>query len=614
MGTTPLSIGSIEMVSTRTRSLTIGNSSATIGTLSFNGTTVNGVSDVILRNASGSNLILQNNETGSGKTMNVALGNVTNNVISLDGAGNITISSVISGSGKKLTLSGTGTGALTLSGANTFSGGLTINAGTKLNINNAAALGTGAFTISGGTIDNSSAAAITNSNNNVQNWNGDFTFTGTKDLNLGTGAVTLGASRTITTTAGNFTVGGIIGDSGTGFGLTKTGAGTLVLSGANTYTGTTSISNGALKLGASNVIADVVNVAINAIAGATATFDLNDNNEALGFITFGGAAATSTSNLSTGAGTLTLGGDLTYDATNNPLGSTLSGTALALGASRTFNIGDSSTATSDLSVSASITGSGFSLTKSGAGTLALSGNNTYSGGTTVNAGTIAANSATALGTGITTINSGATVAVGAFTIGSNFTINFGGTLTGTGASSALGGIINGPGGTLAGTLAIASGGSVAPGSSPGLLNIAGAVTFNSGSRYTWELGAFSTTTAGTNFDQIVVANGGSLSLLAGATLVPTFTDTATSPSSGNGFWTAAQTWTVVTNTGGTVTGTAFAVDNASWSGKGIFAASLANNEVLLTWTPSAIPEPSTYAAIFGVVALGGALWRRRNLR
>jgi len=116
MGTASLSISAIHVDSTRSRALTIGNSSGTVGTLTLNGTTVNSISNVILRNASTNLLTLQNNETGTGKTMNIALGNSTNNIISVDGTGGITIGSVIQGAGRNLTISGTNTGTVTLSG------------------------------------------------------------------------------------------------------------------------------------------------------------------------------------------------------------------------------------------------------------------------------------------------------------------------------------------------------------------------------------------------------------------------------------------------------------------------------------------------------------------
>ncbi|UEG49375.1 YDG domain-containing protein [Ferruginibacter lapsinanis] len=126
MGTASLSIGGIEITSARTRTLTIGSSSGT-GSLTLSGTTINSVSNVILRNNSGYLLTLQNNETGTGKTMNIVLNNSTNNIINIDGAGGIAISSVISGASKNLTLGGAGAGILTLSGANTYTGTTTIN-------------------------------------------------------------------------------------------------------------------------------------------------------------------------------------------------------------------------------------------------------------------------------------------------------------------------------------------------------------------------------------------------------------------------------------------------------------------------------------------------------
>jgi len=106
-----------------------------------------------------------------------------------------------------------------------------------LNINSAgsgeisSAIGTGTFTISGGTIDNSSSDSLHLSTNNSLNITANFTFTGTKSLNLGTGVVTLpsSASATITTsTAGKtLVIGGTINQSGSS--LVKAGPGILKL-------------------------------------------------------------------------------------------------------------------------------------------------------------------------------------------------------------------------------------------------------------------------------------------------------------------------------------------------------------------------------------------------
>ena len=61
-------------------------------------------------------------------------------------------------------------------------------------------MGTGRLTVGlNATINNTSGTALIASTNNLQTWNGDFTFTGTNDLNLGTGAVTVNANASNTT-------------------------------------------------------------------------------------------------------------------------------------------------------------------------------------------------------------------------------------------------------------------------------------------------------------------------------------------------------------------------------------------------------------------------------
>jgi autotransporter-associated beta strand protein len=128
--------------------------------------------------------------------------------------------------------------------------GINLSGGT-MHLNSADALRT-TLTITGGSLDNSSGTNIvTSTYNPVMNWNGNFAFLGSNgtnsDLNLGTGAMTINATRTVTINSNaTLTVGGAI--SGAGFGLTKSGTGTLKLGGHNTYNGATTVNNGTLAV------------------------------------------------------------------------------------------------------------------------------------------------------------------------------------------------------------------------------------------------------------------------------------------------------------------------------------------------------------------------------
>ncbi len=158
-----------------------------------------------------------------------------------------------------------GPGALTLSAISdpkATTGLVTLNAGT-LNLNNAVALGGSAtnatgkpnpvtFEINGGTLDNTSGGPLTLTNNPMI-WNGNFSFTGSTNLNLGNGAVALtNGNVQVTASANTLEVDGVISDItngvSAGYGLTKLGAGALVLGGANTYTGNTTVNGGTLAL------------------------------------------------------------------------------------------------------------------------------------------------------------------------------------------------------------------------------------------------------------------------------------------------------------------------------------------------------------------------------
>jgi autotransporter-associated beta strand protein len=182
---------------------------------------------------------------------------------------------------------------------------------------------------------------------------GSVTLTGGTALELaGIGMVDVASGLTAT-------VATPLSEASAGLEIAKTGTGTLVLSGTNTYSGGTTVLDGTLRLGASDVLADTSVVTVMGRSTGTALFDLNGNSDTVGGLVLGGSATDSAAAVSTGAGTLTFAGDVSYvnAAGNgiNPLGATISG-KLALGAAaRTFQVNNSAAA-ADLSVSADITG------------------------------------------------------------------------------------------------------------------------------------------------------------------------------------------------------------------------------------------------------------------
>ncbi len=120
------SIGSIHFGASATTARTVNNSSGTAaGTLTLNGTTINTIANTIIRNNSATTHTIANGT----QNLNIGLGNATANVIAIDAAGGITISSAITGA-NPLRKVGTGAGILLLTGANSYTGLTTVNGGT----------------------------------------------------------------------------------------------------------------------------------------------------------------------------------------------------------------------------------------------------------------------------------------------------------------------------------------------------------------------------------------------------------------------------------------------------------------------------------------------------
>ena len=168
-------------------------------------------------------------------------------------------------------------GVLTLNTSNTYAGGTTLNAGT-LNLGNAAALGTGTLTIAGGTLDNTTGGTVQLANGVAVT--GDFAFTGSSQLNIGTGTVVLTGNRTITVGGQGLYVRGPISESGTPSSLTLAGGGTTTLAGANTFTGGLTVNGGTVNFNSGGGSVPTVRGPVTINNGATVLANVTD---ALGY-------------------------------------------------------------------------------------------------------------------------------------------------------------------------------------------------------------------------------------------------------------------------------------------------------------------------------------------
>jgi fibronectin-binding autotransporter adhesin len=347
--------------------------------------------------------------------------NLLGDPLTITEAENSTFSGVISGPGS-LVLEGPGT--LTLAGVNSYSGGTTLN-GTG------GAIATGNRAFGTGDILFNNAAAFIGVGDRVVLPNdiifatpgqietlsgGTESATLSGDLDLGANALTLLA----------FDAGDILnvnGDISGTAGLTIDGAGTVALGGANTFTGDVSLegegavrANDDMALGAGMLLFN----------NADATLQLGNEVDVANAVVMNTAGTIGTA--SGGTQVATLSSDV--DTQGNSL------------------ILKPEDAADKVTLTGIISGAG-GVTKEGAGTAVLAADETYTGGTVIDAGTLL----------LTGTVSGATV------------VNEMGTFGGTG--------------TLTGDLAVS--GTVAPGASIGTLNVVGNVAFDSTSTFNPEI-------------------------------------------------------------------------------------------------------------------------------
>ncbi|QSB02934.1 autotransporter domain-containing protein [Methylomonas sp. EFPC1] len=443
--------GSVGLNKTTAGTVTLSGSNTYTGTTQVSaGTLALGASDVI---ADASSLVVSggsifdlgaNNDTVAG--VQLLSGSIT-------GTGTLTSTStfdVQSGTvsaklgGTNIGLNKTTAGTVTLSGSNTYTGTTQVSAGTLALGASDALANTSSLIVNGGTFDlganNDTVAGVQLLSGSITG-TGTLTSTSTFDVQSGTVSANLGGSA----------------------GLSKTTAGTVTLSGSNTYTGTTQVSAGTLTLGAGDVLANTSSLVVNG-----GTFDLGANNDTVtgvqllsGSITGTGTlTSTSTFDVQSGtvsaalggsvglskttAGTVTLSGSNTYTGTTQVSAGTLAlgaGDALANTSSLivnggTFDLGANNdtvagvqllsgsitgtgtlTSTSDFdmqagTVSAALGGS-VGLNKTTAGTVTLSGSDTYTGNTQVSAGTLALGASDVLANTSSLVVNGGTFDLGA---------------------------------------------------------------------------------------------------------------------------------------------------------------------------------------------------------
>jgi outer membrane autotransporter protein len=234
---------------------------------------------------------------------------------------------------------GTFAGVIEGTGAVTVGGG-----GTAVTTLSGANTYTGTTTVTGGTLRLSGGSALVDSGSVVVTAPGVLDVASAETIGTlgGTGSVTLSGGA-LSVNSGNF-LGVISGANG----LTKVGTGSLTLAGANTFAGPLTVSNGTVVLTGGAAVADTTAVVVNAAAGPPATSG-----------TLQVSAAETIGSLAGNGGSVVLGAGLTTGGDNSSTG-----------------------------YAGVISGTG-SLTKAGTGVFTLTGANTYSGGTVINAGTLA---------------------------------------------------------------------------------------------------------------------------------------------------------------------------------------------------------------------------------
>jgi autotransporter-associated beta strand protein len=519
-----------------------GTSSSNVGQLDLNGFNLQIAGLNTIGNSGNNNANLVTDQAGSATTLTIS------------GAGSYSFGT--DGNKKdigeilgNIQLVMAGTGTQVLGSTNTFSGGLVINAG-EVDVTEDANLGasSNSITINGGRLGVTASGTLAS------------THTISLGANIASSISTKGGSTIVT-------YNGVMQDLTSGGIFAKQGAGTLILGGASTYTGSTYLNNGTVQLGVANALPTGTIVNLGQAASANlGTLDLHGFNQQI-------------------TGLVSTTGTNTLAATNVVTSSTPA--TLTINGSGNYTYGSNTAANSGV-----ITGA-VSLVVSGSGTQTLGGVNTYTGPTIITSGKLI-------------------VGVG----GAGSIANSAVTVSGTGVLAGSGTV---------GSLTVQSGGTVKPGNSPGTAT-AGATTFLGGSHFEFDIndatGSSGSATAGwgllnvSSLDISSLTSGSQLNInMFGLTaadvagIVPDFNNSASYS------WTFLHSTAPINNPGSGFNSNLFLVDTSNFSnfnplGGGHFTVTEPDSQdLVLTYT--AAPEPTSV----GLLALGGlGILSRRKRR
>ena len=321
------------------------------------------------------------NSAGTISQTSTGTQNVANLASTIQGTGTLTLNSAAGGinstgliqnSGGTLAILVSGSNITIANASNTYSGGTTVSG--TLKVGAAGSLGTGTLTLNNGsTLESNGTTAVTISNalnlqsGAVYTFNlGSSTNTGTLTFTAGTA---LGGYEKKLNVASVVEIDGSLtaGPGGTSNALTKLGSSTLILAGANTYSGVTTISAGTLQIGNGNATGKLGTG--NVVDNATLAFNRSDAGLTVSNVISGTGAVDQI-----GSGTTTLSAASTYTGATN----VNAGTLLVSG---------SLTGTSGVTVAGTLGGSG-SIKPGTTGTIGISATGTIAPGGAATTGTL----------------------------------------------------------------------------------------------------------------------------------------------------------------------------------------------------------------------------------